>query len=92
MHLLARNFYRRAVKGLSFTDCPLAYGLTPSGAVILVGVGQSPRLTRRVTTRGKNSREMLITADTSYVTSLEREGIKCRRAILWPPQLRTLAG
>ena len=26
------------------------------------------------------------------VTSLVREGIKCRRAILWPPQLRTLAG
>ena len=27
-----------------------------------------------------------------YVTSLVREGIKCRRAILWLPQLRTLAG
>ena len=28
----------------------------------------------------------------TVVTSLVREGIKCRRAILWPPQLRTLAG
>ena len=28
---------------------------------------------------------------THAVTSLVREGIKCCRAILWPPQLRTLA-
>ena len=26
------------------------------------------------------------------ITSLVHDGIKCRRAILWPPQLRTLAG
>ena len=27
-----------------------------------------------------------------HVTSLVREGIKCCRTIMWPPQLRTLAG
>ena len=28
----------------------------------------------------------------AFVTALVCEGTKCRRAILWPPQLRTLTG